>query len=255
MLAGQTWSTLVDRQALPEEIDFEGLSARANLRQPQVRWMPRLGERLSLKVAVEDPAPDVTNGDGVSRVPDFVSSIRWTRGKRHIQAAVLLRQIRAQSDLDPGEDQTEFGWGLSWSGKVRASASNERDHFLFQLNFGDGIGRYINDLDEEGGQDAIIDPVTGEMTTLFAAGGYFGYNRWWSERFRSTFVYSKVWVDNEDTQRDEAYRTTDRVSANLLFSPIPKFDLGVELLWGRRENKNREDDTAKQIQFAWIYRY
>ena len=28
LLAGQTWSTLVDRQALPEEIDFEGVHTR-----------------------------------------------------------------------------------------------------------------------------------------------------------------------------------------------------------------------------------
>ncbi len=255
ILAGQTWSTLVDRQALPEELDFEGLSGRIRLRQAQIRWMPALGERLSLALALEDPDPDVTNGDGVSQVPDFIGSIRWHRGSRHVQGALLLRQIRAQPADDPGDSQSEFGWGLSWSGKIKVSKRNDRDHFLFQLNLGDGIGRYINDLGAEGGQDAVIDPDTGAMETLQALGMYAAYNHWWSERFRSTFVYSKVYVDNLDIQRDDAYKTTDRVTGNLLFSPVPRADLGLELLWGRKENKDGQTGEAKQIQFAWIYRY
>ncbi len=255
VLAGQTWSTLVDRQALPEEIDFEGLTGRIRLRQAQIRWMPSLGQKLSLALALEDPDPDVTNGDGVSQVPDFVGSIRWHQGNRHVQGALLLRQIRAQPDNDPGDTQSEFGWGLSWSGKIKAAKRNDRDHFLFQVNLGDGIGRYINDLDEEGGQDAVLDPATGAMETLQAFGMYAAYNRWWTERFRSTFVYSKVYVDNLDIQPDGAYKTTDRVTGNLLFSPVPRVDLGLELLWGQRENKDGQNGKAKQIQFAWIYRY
>ena len=93
------------------------------------------------------------------------------------------------------------------------------------------------------------------METLKAAGMYIAYNHWWSARFRSTWVYSKVYVDNLDIQQNDAYKTTDRVTANLMFSPIPRFDLGAELLWGRKQTKNGDDATAKQIQFAWIYRY
>ena len=63
--------------------------------------------------------------------------------------------------------------------------------------------------------------------TLRAFGMYVAYNRWWS----------------------------DRVTGNLLFSPVPRVDLGLELLWGQRENKDGETGKAKQIQFAWIYRY
>ncbi|TDI29721.1 MAG: hypothetical protein E2P03_09815 [Acidobacteria bacterium] len=255
VLAGQTWSTLVDRQALPEELDFEGLSGRVRLRQAQIRWMPALGQKVSLALALEDPAPDVTNGDGVSQVPDFIGSIRWHQGNRHVQGALLLRQIRAQPNDDPGDSQSEFGWGLSWSGKIKAAKHNDRDHFLFQLNLGDGVGRYINDLGAEGGQDAVIDPDTGAMETLQALGMYVAYNHWWSDRFRSTFVYSKVYVDNLDIQQNDAYKTTDRFTGNLLFSPILRVDLGLELLWGRKETKDGQSGKATQIQFGWIYRY
>lgn len=42
---------------------------------------------------------------------------------------------------------------------------------------------------------------------------------------------------------------------NLLFSPTPRIDLGVELLWGERENKNRSNGYATQLQLAAIYRF
>ena len=38
VLAGQTWSAFVDTEASPEEVDFEGLNGRINVRQSQVRW-------------------------------------------------------------------------------------------------------------------------------------------------------------------------------------------------------------------------
>ena len=48
MLAGKTWSTFVDPEASPEEIDFEGLNARITVRQSQLRFMPKLGAPLSI---------------------------------------------------------------------------------------------------------------------------------------------------------------------------------------------------------------
>ncbi len=44
MLARKTWIALTDPDASPEEIDFEGLNGRVNLRQAQIRFIPTFGE-------------------------------------------------------------------------------------------------------------------------------------------------------------------------------------------------------------------
>jgi hypothetical protein len=254
ILAGQTWSTMVDIQANPEEIDFEGLNGRVNVRQPQLRFFPSFGENLELAIAVEDPNPDVTGGTGLTKVPDVVAAIRFTRLNRlHIKAALLLRQIRAESDNNPGTEATEDGWGLSVSGHVNIPIWGERDEFMYQLNYGDGIGRYINDLNSVGGQDAVFDPATGELKALTAFGGYLAYQHWWSEKIRSTFVAGFTDVDNFDFQPDDAYRQTKRVTANLLYSPIPRVDIGAEMLWGERTNKDGSSADALQLQIAAKY--
>jgi hypothetical protein len=256
VLAGQTWSTMVDNRATPEEIDFEGINGRIQVRQPQIRYFPSFGRDMDLLIGLEDPAPDVTGGQGVSQYPDIVASVRRNWADRwHVKTSLLLRQIEARWDLDSSVSDTEFGWGLSVSGKVGVEIWDERDNIMFQFNYGDGIGRYINDLQEVGGQDAEFNPLTGELETLNVFSSYVAYQHWWRESLRSTLTYSWVDVDNLSFQDDSAYARTDRAIINLLWSPVARVDVGGELLWGRRENKDGASGTARQIQFGAKYRF
>jgi hypothetical protein len=256
ILAGKTWSTMVDNRATPEEVDFEGINGRIQVRQPQIRYFPKFGRDLDLLIGLEDPAPDVTGGRGVSQYPDVVASVRRNWADRwHIKTSLLLRQIEAEWDLDSSVSDAKFGWGLSVSGKVGLEIWDERDNFLFQFNYGDGIGRYINDLGEVGGQDAEFNPLTGELETLNVFSSYVAYQHWWQQSLRSTLTYSWVDVDNLDFQDDSAYARTDRAIINLLWSPVSRVDVGGELIWGQRENKNGNNATARQIQFAAKYRF
>ena len=167
VLAGRTWSTFVDNQASPEEIDFEGINGRINIRQPQIRFFPKIGKSWNLLLGLEDPEVDVTDGDGVSEYPDVVVSVRRTfRERWHLKTSILLRQIQAESISTPMGIEDELGWGVSLSGRTGISRLHEKDQLMFQFNIGDGIGRYINDLESEGGKDAVFDPSDGSLQTL-----------------------------------------------------------------------------------------
>ncbi len=67
---------------------------------------------------------------------------------------------------------------------------------------------------------------------------------------RSTFVAGFTDVDNFDFRPDDAYHQTERITANLLFSPIPRVDPGAELPWGERTNKDGNDSDALQLQIV-----
>ena len=256
ILAGKTWSTMVDNRATPEEIDFEGINGRIQVRQPQVRYFPSFGRNLDLMVGLEDPAPDVTDGRGVSQYPDIVASVRRNWADRwHSTTSLLVRQIEAEWNPDPSVSDSKFGWGVSISGRVGLEIWDEKDNFLFQFNYGDGMGRYVNDLGEVGGQDAVFNPQTGELETLEVFSGYVAYQHWWQEKLRSTMTYSWVDVDNLDFQSNSDYANTDRAIINLLWSPVDPIDVGGELLWGRRKNKDGASATARQIQFSARYRF
>jgi hypothetical protein len=255
MLAGQTWSTFVDPEASPEEIDFEGLNARINVRQSQVRVMPKFGEEYELQLALEDPNPEVQNGSGVNRAPDVVLAGRFEPNQRlHMKLALLARQIRAQSDT--GDIAQEFAWGTTISGRFATPRFDERDNVLFQLNYGNGIGRYVNDLNSIGNYDGIFDPATGDLELFHVLAGYASLQHWWGiPQLRSNFTFGVVDVDNPGFLQGDAYQSTLRASTNLLWSPIPRIDIGGEYMWGRRQNEDGESGDATQLQFAVKYRF
>jgi hypothetical protein len=264
VLAGQTWSAFVDTQASPEEVDFEGLNGRINVRQSQVRWSPPIGDNIQLQLSLEDPNPQIQNGNGVTRVPDVVLAGRFQPHERlHMKAALLGRQIRGQQAVPtgtPGEPgaggvDKSYAWGLSLSGSFSTPMFDSRDKFLFQLNHGNGIGRYVNDLSSTGNYDGIFNPNTGELQLFNVSAGYGSLQHWWGDTMRSNFTLGYVDINNPGFIDDEAYKSTIRASANLLWNPTERVDTGVEYLWGRRENKSGDQGDAQQIQMMLRYSF
>lgn len=257
-LVGQTWSTMADPQAQPEDIDFEGLNSRNLIRQAQMRFGISLDEDKSLALSLEDPKSDITGGEDVNLVPDLIARFRWEKPYGplgHLQAAMILRQLRAEPDNRPDITRREFAYGLTVSGKLAVESEFEKDNIVFQINTGDGMGRYINDLESDGGQDAYIDPINNKMRTLPVFSIYGAYQHWWTEEMRSNLLYGFVFVDNLSNQPGDAYRRTHRVALNLIWSPIPRMDIGIEGLYGNRENKDDSSGHAIQAQMAVIFRF
>jgi len=259
VLAGKTWSAFVDTAASPEEVDFEGLNGRINVRQSQVRIMPQLGEAYEFQFSLEDPNPRVQNGQGVSRTPDIVASGRFQPHPRlHVKLGLLGRQIRAQLDSSLGRGiEKEYAWGTTVSGRFSTPMLDDRDSLLFQLNAGNGIGRYVNDLSSVGSFDGIINTETGELKLFDILAGYVSFQHWWrgGANMRSNFTFGVVEVDNPGFVTGDAYKRTLRFSANLMWTPTPRIDLGAEYLWGNRKNEDGENGEANQIQVAARYRF
>ena len=262
VLVGQTWSAFVDTQATPEEVDFEGLNGRINVRQSQARWSPAIGEDFQLQLSLEDPNPQIQNGSGVTRIPDIVIAGRFNPNQRlHLKAALLGRQIRGQEsitddatgDIETGGVDKSYAWGLSLSGSVATPMFDSRDKFLFQLNYGNGIGRYVNDLNSIGNYDGIFNPDTDQLQLFNVLAGYGSAQHWWGDTLRSNFTLGFVNINNPSFIDEEAYKRTIRASANLLWNPTTRIDTGVEYLWGRRENKNGDHGDAQQIQMMVRY--
>jgi hypothetical protein len=253
VLAGKTWSNFVDRTASPEEIDFEGLNARINIRQSQVRVQPGMGEKYELALSLETPDPEVTGGQGVNRLPDFVISGRVNWGERvHARLAFLLHQVRAKWDGTPNNTEKGMGWGLSYSGRIDVPTFDPRDNILFQINVGSGFGRYVNDLNSTGDFDGVFSD-TGQLKLIDVVAGYVAFQHWWAGTMRSTATLGYVSLNNPDFVPAEFYKRTWRSSVNLIWSPTARMEVGSELLWGRRENEDGEQGDATQLQIAAKY--
>jgi hypothetical protein len=271
ILAGKTWSTFMNNNAQPEEVDVEGINGQVLLRHSQVRWSPQFGETLNLKLALEDPATDIYDGEGQRGAFDLVASLEkvplGALGMWNYRVGAILRDLSAietnlEGEVVSGQVRNTTGWGFTTGGRQPLSWWAEDDYLLWQLTYGEGIGHYINDLGTMGGGDAVFDPE-GKLQALAVFSGYLSYmHRWplawrffkgWPGVLRSSFTLSWVDINNFDFQDDSAYNRTWRASANLIYNPTKNIQTGVEFLWGKRINKDGSKGDATQLQFAMRY--
>ena len=257
-LVGQTWSTFSDPSTNVLGLDFEGVSGENVIRQPQIRYSRTIRANLRLAASAETPLVSITGGAGVNVIPDLVGRARKEFGeKRHLQAAVVLRQIRGEAVSPVVAKESVLGIGGSLSG-VAIPWFAKSDRFVFQVNGGVGTARYINDLNSLGGQDAVFDS-TGHLEALPVLGWYVDYEHQWANwesfgftNLRSAFIWSYVVVNNATSQPGDAYARTNRFSGNLVLSPANRIDLGVEYIFGSRHNKDGRSGDSSQLQIVML---
>ena len=273
LLAGKTWSTFANVNALPEEVDFEGVNGVVLRRQPQLRVFPEFGRNMSAVFSIEEPGTDIVNGVGTKGNWDLVASMDrlplGQLGDWNYRVSVILRDLEGQYALDDqdetaiGEDSAN-GWGITTSGQKSFAGWGEGDFIQWQLTYGEGVGRYLNDLATVGGGDAVFGP-DGRLYALPVLAGFLSYRHHWGRKpwfmekwpgiLRSNFIISWIDVDNYDFQDGKDYNQTLRASANLLYFPTQNLRFGGELLWGRRKNKDNSSGTAAQIQLSARYNF
>jgi hypothetical protein len=250
-LVGQAWSTFMDVGALPDSIDFIGITPGTIFnRQPIIRWTNG-----GLQLAVEQPETVVTTPTGGrieagdDTLPDFVARYNWTGEWGRISLAGIARSLRiSDDDFGTGNDSA-FGYGGALSGKINIG---ERDDFRFSASYGDGIGRYVgvNLIN-----DAAIDDQ-GNLDPIATYAGFGAYRHYWSDKLRSSAGAAYFKADNP------VMFTTDQVSdeswnafANLIWNPVAPLDIGIELLYAERALEDGQTGNLQRLQLSTRYNF
>ncbi len=247
LLVGQTWTTFTDVAAAPSTLDFEGSVSNVNRRQAMVRWtQPVLHEDLTLALAAENPQfnivpPAGITGDSRTPTPDLVARLRLSKDWGQFQVASLYRL----GGFQPTGQRVITGsaWGLNFTGTVLLTDNSK---FYHQIVFGDGIGSY-HGLPDAAPESATTDKVLG------FTGWMVGYTQDWTDHLNSNFTYAENALDNSLLQAQDDVRGTTYLAANLIWEPVDRVNIGIEYLYGVRENVNREKGHAHRLQSAFIF--
>jgi len=244
-LFGQTWMTFFNVGALPENLDFVGPAESTVFgRQAMIRYTSG-----SWQFAAENPETTITPyGGGArivaddNRIPDLVG--RFSFGS--FTVAGMLRELRYDN---AGSSDSATGWGVSLSGKHMIGS---RDDFRWMATAGSGIGRYVG-LNTT--NDAVLD-ANGNLEAIDQMSIFGSYRHFWSDTWRSNLTLGYLSVDN-DTALTGTGATSDASSihVNLIYSPVPKMDFGVELMFANREIESGADGDMTRLQFSAKYAY
>ncbi len=247
--AGRVNTTFMDNQAWPEIFDLEGPNSLSFIWQGMVRgsWELDKAKHWIASFALEQPDSDVTNGDGKEAWPDAVLRVDVNDDWGHLSAAAIGRQLKATSTTGTGTDKAA-AWGLLFAGKLPVPGT--ADNIIFQVQGGKGIGRYIEDLSFEGGQDGVYDPTKEQLRPLKEFGGFVAYQHWWTDKLRSTVTGGYLRVDNLNIQSSDSLKASIYTNGNLIYSPLKNYDIGIEYIWGQRKNKNGQTGRANRLMFS-----
>lgn len=258
-LAGQTWSNFQDVAALPEAVDFVGVTEGTTfVRQAQIRYTSG-----PFSIALENPQTTVgnvatgarNNAGGSDSLPDVSARYVMKGDWGHFSAAGLLRQLKSG-------DESETGAAVSLSGKFNIGAN---DDIRWMASYGSGIGRYLG---FGIGPDSVVD-ANGDLHAQDGGGGFVAWRHAFSDKLRSNLMYSVAEFDND---RDlfgwgsiidgngvvQSFGVTERSQsfhANLIYSPFPKLDIGAEIGWGQRELEDNRKGDLKRIQTTVKYTF
>jgi hypothetical protein len=244
LLAGETWSNFQDVAALPESVDFIGpTEGTVFVRQPQVRY-----SKGAWSFSLENPETTVTPYRGIGArissddnlMPDLTA--RWMKKGDwgHFTVAGMVREFAYENPAS-GIDDSAFGGALSVSGRYNLG---KNDDLRYMVTWGQGIGRYL-------GLAIASDTVLDAGGNLEAIDGYGAFASWrhaFSPKLRGNLFYSMAHFDNDAVLT--GFGVTERAQslhANLIYSPLPRLDIGAELIWGRRSLENDLDGDLRRL--------
>ena len=253
-LIGQTFSNFQDPDAGPDGLDFQGPNSQVSIRNPQLRYTLELTKKTSFSFSVEKASSDLAfktpefSALPNSPSPDGTVKFRQSTSGGHIQVAALFRSISAY--LPDGKTDSVFGWGVSLAGAQKVIG---KDMFTYQVAYGAGMQRYVNDTSGLGIDAAIVSNYQKYLRAVPLIAPYFGYQHYWATRFRSSAIYGFAQVNNTAYQSGSTYHKSNYVAGNLIWNPFGSLNVGTEFLYGWVRKKDNSSANAPRIMFSAKY--
>ena len=248
VLGGQTFATMADLRAVPETLDFAVPAGSWAQRQPLLRLTKSFRGGVLMEASIETPQNvRYIDAEKQTRLPDAVLAGTWFLNGdylRHFRLGVLARDLEAQ-DAN-GATDSALGWSASISAKVGLPFLGRRDNLRLMVHHGDGYGTQLKGGPTEG----VFNTATSELDTIGISSFVGGLQHFWTEKFRSNLTYGHVSADNPTSAPTDELDSTTYASANFIWNPYKKLTLGVEYLWGRRENVDGASGTSNRLLFS-----
>lgn len=251
-LAGQTWSNFQDTAALPDAVDFLGPSdgttfvRQTQLRYTQGPWSVSIENPETVYTPFRGNMAQVQGDDGA--VPDFTARYTAKGDWGHFGIAALARQLKYQNG-PAGINSSGSGFGVSASGKFNVG---KNDDLRYMLTAGSGIGRYVGLALNN---DAVLD-AGGDLENIDLVAGFVGWRHVFAPKLRGNIFYSRAQYDQDPALTGLGItRSAQSAHINLIYSPLPKLDVGAELIWGKRELESGDAGELNRLQTHIKYNF
>ncbi|MBW8368371.1 MAG: hypothetical protein K0M70_11010, partial [Arenimonas sp.] len=146
-------------------------------------------------------------------------------------------------------DESDTAFAISVSGKWILGAN---DDIRYMYSSGAGIGRYL-------GLGLASDPLQqadGSLQALDGQGGYVAWRHAFNPRLRGNLFVSAASYDNNPLISGLAVtRSARSIHANLIYTVLPKLEIGAEFIHGNREIESGLDGDLRRLHMHVKYSF
>jgi len=247
LLAGQTWSNAMILASLADGLDFEGVDHFPLIRQTQLRWTQPMGNGVTFSIALENPENMDKGVNGATdHVPDLTARISISQSWGNLSIAGALREVDHNGFF---ANRREVGWMAQIGGQINVPVANGNDNFKWSAAYSDGGTRYMLHgalLTLVQNTMFIFDERNANADLLKMWSVHGAYQHFWSNNLRSSIIAGTTRITNIGATPAATDRSVT-VQGNLIWSPVPRVDIGAEVLWGRRHQVNGTTHSATRV--------
>lgn len=257
---GQTASNFIDLDSSGETVDYGGILG-VSFRHALVKYALPFDKKTTLSLSAERPTTDYTDNTGAllanssASMPDLTFQLRHTAGFGYVALRGVLRDLKIRDFTREGQPSfRKTGWGLGISGKFFVYG---KSNLFGQYNFGNGIGRYIVICNS---QAAFFNPTARIFDLQKASNLIVGFEHFWTEALRSNIIYGYTRINVSRfmpvlTGTIRVTKAFKQYFINLIYSPIPALDVGIEYGQVDRTSVDLRNGTAKRITTGISYKF
>lgn len=194
-----------------------------------------------------------------NEMPDVVAAVGIKQGWGSAQlSGVYGQQNLITSGTMPSSEQGTR-YAIRGGLQVNLDQLAKGDVFAITAAYAEGSSRYLGGIDDAsflvksvvGGSGWDVDGIKG-----FSVNG--GIKHYWAPNLRSTFAANYAQLDWDNLVKTSALggasaTYTDSIllaQASLIYTPVKNLDLGVEMLYGKREGFTKTSATTSQNRDA-----
>lgn len=271
-LAGQTLSLFRDGAAEAETLDFGGPMATGVTRQPQVRYTFDFGNGLTWAVAAENPQTQIYNlslsadsstfklGQG-DKIPDFTTAIVYNAPWGHLNLHGVVRDIYDHNGA--GISISTVGWGVAFSGNWNVPIG--KDSLAWELAYGQGAGRYVNSDGPPTPDIFTFGNADKKVKSWLAAPNYTHFwtdtlrsnlaGSWWEQENKDAFNAATFAGGSDFTNANTLFRYAYSAYANLIWSPVPQTNFGIEFDHSHGQLVNGRSGDLNILQLSAQFKF
>ena len=102
----------------------------------------------------------------------------------------------------------------------------------------------------------MLDPTDGSVDSIGVLAGYVGWRHAFSPKLRTNLIFARSDYDNDVALTGLGVtRSVQSIRGNVFYSPMPKVDVGAELMYGKRELESGADGDITRLQFTTKYTF